>query len=73
MPQETLQHGEVVSTWLPHADAAALRARAAAADRSIAAELRRALRPYLSRTSEAALAGGSATTTREDDARHGQD
>ena len=38
---------EIVSTWLPAHEAAIVRERAAAGDRSIAAELRRALRPYL--------------------------
>lgn len=37
----------VISTWLPLDDATEIRARAAAADRSIAAEVRRALRSYL--------------------------
>lgn len=37
---------EVISTWLPAREAAILRDRAAASDRSVAAEVRRALRPY---------------------------
>ena len=39
--------GVTISTYLRPAEAAILRDRAAAADRSVAAEIRRALREYL--------------------------
>lgn len=48
MPAETANgSGVTLATYLSPADAATLRARAEAADRSIAAEIRRALRGYL--------------------------
>jgi plasmid stability protein len=48
VPARTVSEaGVTISTYLPPADAAILRDRAAAADRSIAAEIRRALRGYL--------------------------
>jgi plasmid stability protein len=46
--------GVVLSTYLPRADAAVLRARAAAADRSTAAEIRRIIRVSLNGESPAA-------------------
>ena len=57
----------LVQAWIPNALAAQLRDRATAADRSIAAEVRCAVRSYLALTSEAALAGGSAKTVGDDD------
>ena len=38
---------EVISTYVPKADAERIRARASAGDRTVAAEIRRALRAYL--------------------------
>jgi plasmid stability protein len=38
---------QVISTWVSSEDADVIRARAAAADRTVAAEVRRALREYL--------------------------
>lgn len=48
--------GEVVTTWLPPEQAALIRERAAAADRSVAAEIRRALRGYLNDDDETVMA-----------------
>lgn len=46
MPR-TAERRETISTYLAPAEAARLREHAAAADRSISAEIRRALRSYL--------------------------
>jgi hypothetical protein len=42
---------ETLSTWLDAHDAALVRARARAADRTVAAEIRQAMRGYFGRTS----------------------
>jgi hypothetical protein len=46
--------GVVISTYLPPSEAALLRAREAAADRTVAAELRRVVRAHLSFAGHAA-------------------
>ena len=56
--------GVVLSTYLSSPDATALRARAAAADRSVAAELRRALRVYLQNDERRALEPGAVEASR---------
>jgi plasmid stability protein len=60
VPAQSSPHRTLVQTWVDHGLAAQLRERAISADRSVAAETRVALRQYLE-SSEAALAGGSAT------------
>lgn len=47
MPDTAEAASVVLSTWVPRADADDLRSRAAAGDRTVAAEIRRALRVYL--------------------------
>jgi len=49
--------GEVVSVYMKPVDAALLRARAESQDRSVSAEVRRALRPYLDDTRPAGEPG----------------
>jgi hypothetical protein len=41
------RNGQVITTYVPHPVADAIRARAEAGDRTIAAEVRRAVRVYL--------------------------
>lgn len=57
MPREAV----VLATYLPPAEADAIRQRAAAGDRSVAAELRRAVRGYLN--DERSAANGPLATT----------
>jgi hypothetical protein len=60
----TIRSGVVVSTYVAPAEAAELRTRAAQGDRSVAAELRRAVRSYLTPVSkEIELAGGGLDST----------
>ena len=68
--RNTAREGEIVSTYLSPADASTLRARAAAADRSIAAEIRRALRPYLNDQSPADEPGSGEDTSGVEAADH---
>lgn len=59
-PIASRESGCSLSTYLAPADAEALRARAAAGDRSVAAEIRRAIRAYLT---DAPSNGESPATT----------
>lgn len=61
MPRVAEQRGRTVSVWLPEPDAQLLRSQADHADRTMGAELRRALRPYIE---ELRAATGDRASTR---------
>jgi hypothetical protein len=61
--------GTVVSTYLPVRDAERLRSRAAAADRSVAAEVRRVVQAYLSLPDHEADSDGNGGNFRAGDSR----
>lgn len=62
--------GSVLSTYLAPPDAAAVRARARAADRTVAAEIRRAVRAYLSTEDERRPGKSGAVTDSAGQGRH---
>jgi plasmid stability protein len=61
MTTQLAKTGVTVATWLRPDEAALLRARADAADRSVAAEIRRALRDHLGTDQDSADHESAAT------------